>query len=159
MLLSELVEGKCQTREVVTPRFDKAVDVIVCGLGTAGSLAALYCAESGLSVLGVEPMTCVGGTHSAGGVVGNYFGCPGGRYLEIDQEINTFAKRYTATAAEGRKLVVEQAMVAQGVEMLFEASVCGVYLEGNTVVGIRVLTEQGILACGATLAVVRTAEG
>lgn len=158
MLLSELVEGKCQTREVVTPRFDKAVDVIVCGLGTAGSLAALYCAESGLSVLGVEPMTCVGGTHSAGGVVGNYFGCSGGRYLEIDQQINAFAKRYTATAAEGRKLLTEQAMVAQGVEMLFEATVCGVYLEENTVVGIRVLTEQGILDCRAKLVMDCTAE-
>ena len=158
MLLSELLEGTQRITEVPTPEFDKTVDVIVCGLGTAGSLAALYCAENGLSVLGVELMTCVGGTHSAGGVMGHYFGCPGGRYLEMDQQIDAFAQRYTATAAESRKLLIEQAMGAQGVEMLFEATVCGVYLEENTLVGVRVLTEQGILDCRAKLVMDCTAE-
>ena len=62
-------------------------DVIVCGLGTAGTFAALFCAENGLSVLGIETFTCVGGTHTAGGVNGHYFGCPGGRYEQLDKEI------------------------------------------------------------------------
>ena len=78
--LSEVVEGKQILRKISAPIFTKKADVIVCGLGTAGSLAALFSAENGLSVLGIESFTCVGGTHTAGGVVGHYFGCPGGRY-------------------------------------------------------------------------------
>lgn len=158
MFLSELIEGKQQVRQVAQPDFDKAVDVIVCGLGTAGALAALYCAENGLSVVGIEPLTCVGGTHSAGGVIGNYFGCPGGRYQALDQKIADFAQRYTATPAESRKLLTEQALREQNVQMLFEASVCGVYLEEKCVVGVRVLTRQGILDYSAKLVMDCTAD-
>lgn len=156
--LSELVEGRQVTRPIALPQFVKKFDVIVCGLGTAGSLAALFSAENGLSVLGVEAFTCVGGTHTAGGITGHYFGCPGGRYEKLDQEVRDFAQRYTCTQAESRKLLLEQALIAQGAEILYEASICGVYLEENTVIGLRVLTQCGILDYEAALVMDCTAE-
>ena len=61
--LSETGDGKNFRREVSLPHFDIQVDLAVCGLGTAGSLAALFSAENGLSVLGIEAFTCLGGTH------------------------------------------------------------------------------------------------
>lgn len=156
--LSEIVEGKQTARSIPAPVFEKAVDVLVCGLGTAGSLAALFCAENGLSVLGIESFTCVGGTHTAGGIGGHYFGCPGGRYEQLDQEVAEFAQRYTCTTPESRKILAEQALIRQGVDILYETTVCGVYSEGNTVIGLRILTEGTIVNCKAKIVMDCTAE-
>lgn len=157
--ISELVAGKRNLRETSAPIFAMQTDVIVCGLGTAGSLAALFCAENGLSVLGVESLTCVGGSHTAGGVLGHYFGTVGGRYEDMDEAVKAFARRYTATAAESRKFLAEQALCQKNVEILYEASVCGVYLDENCVIGVRVLTEKGVLDCGAKIVMDCTGDG
>ncbi len=156
--LSQTVEGRQVLREPEAPAFAKEFDVIVCGLGTAGSLAALFAAENGLSVLGVESFTCVGGTHTACGVIGHYFGCPGGRYETLEKEVVSFAGRYTCTPAESRKLLAEQALTEQGVQILYESSVCGVYLEGKTVVGVQALTPCGIQNYKAKIVMDCTAE-
>lgn len=156
--ISEMMAGHSVRRSVPQPEFTKAFDVIVCGLGTAGTLAALFSAENGLSVLGIEAFTCVGGTHTAGGVPGHYFGCPGGRYETLEEEVKTFAQRYTSTTTESRILLAEQALLEHGAEIQYEASVCGVYLEGNTVIGLRVLTEGGVLDYRAKIVMDCTAE-
>ena len=156
--LSEIVEGKQSLRSVLTPVFEKEYDVIVCGLGTAGTFAALFCAENGLSVLGIETFTCVGGTHTAGGVNGHYFGCPGGRYEQLDKEIEVFTQRYTYTKSESREILEEQALLKQGAHIMYEASVCGVYLEENSVIGLRVITSHGIVEHGAKIVLDCTAE-
>ena len=149
--LSEIIEGQRILTDVSLPVFEKEYDVIVCGVGTAGTLAALFCAENGLSVLGVESFTCVGGTHTAGGIVGHYFGCPGGRYEQLDQEVDDFMQRFTCTKSESRKILAEQALLKQGAELLYEASVCGVYLEDNRLIGLRVLSNAGIADYGAKI--------
>lgn len=158
MLLSEIREGK-QVVHNHEPKFFKEYDLIVCGLGTSGSLAALFAAENGLSVLGVEQFTCVGGTHTAGGIGKPYFGNPGGRYEELERQVASFAERCTCTLQESRKLVTEQLLLEQGAELFYEASVCGVYLDGNTVIGVRVLSDQGITDYQARMVLDCTAEG
>ena len=65
----------------------KNYDVIVVGLGTAGALSMLRCAEKGLSVLGIEKINQMGGTGTAGGICSYYFGSKGGMYEKI-----TFSK-------------------------------------------------------------------
>jgi len=157
-VLSEIVEGQRIFTDVSSPVFEKEFDVIVCGLGTAGSLAALFSAENGLSVLGIETFTCVGGNHTAGGITGHYFGCPGGRYEKLEKEVIAFANRYTCTTAESRKFLTEQALLEQGAELLYQASVCGVYLEENSVIGLRVLTDSGIVEYGVKIVLDCTAE-
>lgn len=156
--LSELHAGQLRCHAVALPKFAKFYDVIVCGLGTAGSLAALFSAENGLSVLGIESFTCVGGTHGVGGVNGHYFSCPGGRYETLDQAVKASAQQVTCTLGQSRSFLTEQALVKQGVDILYESSVCGVYLEGNTVMGLRVLTKDGIREYGAKLVMDCTAE-
>ena len=157
--LSELVSGKHLLRQVESPAFEKTYDVIVCGLGTSGSNAALFSAENGLSVLGVETLTCAGGNHTLGGVVGYYFGSPGGRYEEMDKTVFDFAPRHTATTAETRKFLMEQALVEKGVALAYEAVVCGVYMEENAVIGLRVLQDGKITDYGAKVVMDCTAEG
>lgn len=158
MYLAELVAGQRQVQAVAAPDFVKNFDVIVCGLGTAGSLAALFAAENGLSVLGVEKFTCVGGNHTACGVISHYFGCPGGRYEKLEKEVVSFAGRYTATPSESRKFLGEEALTENGVEILYETAVCGVYLEDNTVVGLEVLTADGMVSYGAKIVMDCTAD-
>lgn len=143
MVLSELYAGKQRLRPA-EPQFTRSADVIVCGLGTAGSLAALFSGENGLSVLGIEPLTCLGGTHRAGGVAHHYFGCPGGRYEALEETVSALAQRCGSTLAEAGKMVLEQALAQKGVDIFYESCVCGVYLEEKTVVGLRVLTPEGV---------------
>ncbi len=156
--LSEMVEGKRKVQSITEPTFEREFDVIVCGLGTAGSLAALISAENGLSVLGIESFTAVGGTHTVGGISGHYFGCPGGHYEKLDEEVVRFAKRYTCTKPESRKLIAEQALLKEGAEILYEASVCGVFLEENRVIGLRVLTGGTLVNYKAKIVMDCTAE-
>ena len=74
MLLSELCEGRVIRRPADGTVFEKQWDVIVCGLGNSGALTALFCAQNGLSVLGVEALSGVGGSTTFGGVTVHYFG-------------------------------------------------------------------------------------
>lgn len=76
---------------------------------------------------------------------------PGGRYEKLEQEVVSFAHRYTCTIAESRKFLKEKALCEQGVEILYESSVCGVYLEENSVIGLRVLTNRGLVDYGASI--------
>ena len=156
--LSQLWNGKQHLQPVTTPVFSRITDVIVCGLGTAGSLAALYCGEMGLGVIGIEQFSCVGGTHTAGGVQNHYFGLPGGRYVTIDQTVQEFKERYTCTAAEARKLVLEQTLTAQKIDIHYHATVCGVYLEDQKVIGVQMLTDDGITDLGCKILMDCTAE-
>lgn len=158
IFLATMESGQRRVTEVTAPTFEKNFDVIVCGLGTAGSLAALFAAENGLSVLGLEAFTCVGGNHTACGVISHYFGCPGGRYEQLEKEVNRFAQRYTIFTSESRKFLGEEALIEQGAELLYETAVCGVYLEDNTVIGVQVLTNAGTVSYGAKIVLDCTAE-
>lgn len=156
--LSHIIDGKRQLQQLPAAEFENTFDVIVCGLGTAGSLAAIFAAENGLSVLGVELLTCPGGTHTAGGVPGHYFGCPGGRFEQIDQQVKEFAQQYTCTVVESRKLVLEKRLRESGVQLAYKAVPCGVYLEDNRVTGLQILRDGKIWECGAKVVLDCTAE-
>jgi len=159
LYLSEIWEGKRRVSAVSSVSFTKRADVIVCGLGTAGALAALFSAENSLSVMGIERFTCVGGTHTVGAVPGHYFGCPGGRYEALDEKVKKSFERYTAVATESRKYLTERELAEKGVDLFYEASVCGVYLkDSHTVVGVRVLTQNGILDCEGRIVLDCTAD-
>ena len=128
MYISELSDGaRCQ-KAVETPVFDKNYDVIICGLGTSGGMAAIFAAENGLSVLGIEAFNCVGGTTTIGGVDGHYFSIRGGRCVLVDEAVSEFEKSHTHNPMEARKLVEEEQIVKSGATVLYESSVIGVYL-------------------------------
>ncbi len=145
MFISELRNGEIVKTEVGSIAFDKAYDVIVSGLGTAGAHAAAFAAENGLSVLGVESFNCVGGTQTIGGIQGHYFGCPGGRYVAMDEKIMAFKEARTRNRLESQKLIQEKWIIDNGAEILYESSIIGVYMEDNTVVGAKIITPNGIV--------------
>ncbi|MBQ2966814.1 MAG: FAD-dependent oxidoreductase [Clostridia bacterium] len=148
MKIFEIKNGVVTATDVEKVTFEKHVDVLVSGLGTAGSLAALYAAENGLSVLGVESYNCIGGTNTIGGISWHYFGYPGGRHMDTDEKVNDFNEQFGCVHTESRKLVVEAELLDKGVEILYEASICGVYKEKDTVVGVKVFTADGFINIG-----------
>ncbi len=144
MILSELYDGTIKQTEVGKIAFDEAYDVVICGLGTAGAMAAIFAAENGLSVLGVEAFNCVGGTTTIGGVDGHYFSIRGGRCVAVDEAVDDFKNAYTRNVMEARKIVEEDMILKSGATILYESSILGVYLEDSTVVGVRAITPEGI---------------
>lgn len=144
MVISELRNGEIvKTTVEALPQFTE-YDVIISGLGTAGSFATLFSAQNGLRVLGIESFNCVGGTMTIGGVQGHYFGCPGGRYVEIDDLVTEYTEAHTRCRLESNKIVLEKKILESGADILYESSIIGVYKEYNTVVGVRAITPDGI---------------
>lgn len=144
MKLSYISNNKHITEEITSVSYDADFDVIVCGLGTAGSMAAFVSAKNNLSVLGIEAFNCVGGTTTIGGIQSHYFGCPGGEYTKLDQTVEDFQKKHTRNQIESRKYIIENAITELGTEILYESTAIGVYLENNKVSGLRVMTPNGI---------------
>ncbi len=158
MILRKIESGHQVSDIVSDVVFDLEYDVIICGMGTSGTYAALFSAENNLKVAGIEQLTCVGGTHTAGGVCDHYFGCPGGQYKKLDEKIDAFSRQYCCIGSEARKLLAEEALLKKGVDLFYEMSIVGVYLEGNSVVGIQVVHEQKVCNLGAKIVMDCTAE-
>lgn len=59
-------------------------DVLVCGGGTAGAVAAIAAGRAGMSVTLWEGLDCLGGIGTGGAIPCYYYGLPGGLQDEID---------------------------------------------------------------------------
>jgi len=146
------------TRRAVSFGPAETYDVIVVGLGTAGAIAAIAAAERGMRVLGVERLNAMGGTGTLGAVVGYYFGNKGGMFEEIDQEVQRLASTGAYTKAGGvnadlKKLALERRAVAAGVEIRYESTVIGVFLEGDEARGLRWVGPDGVREAGCRVVI------
>lgn len=144
MIISQVYNNKVVTSPVSSVKFDADYDVIIVGVGTGGAMAALAAADEGLSVLGIESFTCLGGTTTIGGIIGHYFGIPGGLYEKYDDEINKYADEVVCNRIEGKKIVNERMATERGVKIQYESTVCGVYIDGGKVCGVMAVTPDGI---------------
>ena len=144
MKISQVIDGEVKVSFADSVEFDEHFDVIVSGVGTAGAVSVLACADEGLSVLGIESFTCLGGTTTTGGITTHYFGISGGLYEKYDREINEYADGAVHSRIEGKKIKNELMAVNRGVKLMYESSVCGVYIDGEKVLGVMAVTPQGI---------------
>lgn len=129
------------------PEFDAGYDMIVAGLGSAGSLALITAARRGLRVLGLDKLSLMGGSGTAGGISSYYRGIPGGRFEEIDRRVGPIAQASFVPSdrvhPEARALALEEAALEAGAETAFGARIIGVYREGRRVRGIEWLSREG----------------
>lgn len=157
MKLSQRINNRLDQREVGQPEFSRHYDVIVAGLGTAGSIAAIAAARKGLSVLGIENLTCMGGTGTAGAILSYYFGLKGGLHEQFDEEIAELEQEgYPKRGKSGgdlKKWVIERHALAAGVKICYESTAVGVYLEGNAVKGVRWIGPDGLREAGAKVVI------
>ncbi len=135
MILARKIEGKTAFTYIEDRKFDKQHDVIIAGLGTAGIVAAAAASQRGLKTLGIERLNCAGGSGTAGSVVAYYFGSKGGLYESIEVEAREAEKLGFCKGApvnnDARKYAYEQAFLKAGGEIIYEATVCGIFLEGG----------------------------
>jgi len=139
-------------------------DIIIVGGGTAGSMAAIAAGRDGRSVLVVERLNILGGQAIAGHVDGYYYGCRGGLYEQIDAEAKAYEPMgypLTGTHAfhvELKKRVLEKQLLDAGVELVYDADLTGVLMEGNRVVGVEYATDTGLFAARAHVVIDASAE-
>jgi len=146
--LWQRIEKRVENSEVGEVEFEDSYDVIVVGLGTAGAMAALAAARQGCSVLGIESLHCMGGMHTAGAIQNYYFGCKGGLFEQVDQQIREQERDgypvWGGSSAELKKYHLEQLAREQGIELRYESSVIGVYRCGKQVKGVRWVSPEGV---------------
>lgn len=137
MQLSQRANCEVKQLEIGAVSFAEEYDVIVVGLGTAGAIAAIAAAQRGCSVLGLESLHCMGGTHTAGAIQNYYFGSKGGIYETLDEQIRQVEHDgYTAwggTNGELKKYFLEQNALQAGVTIVYESTVIGVFRDDKTV--------------------------
>jgi len=158
MIYRWIVNGAKQEKDVKEVSFDKYYDVIVAGVGTAGSYAVLAAAMQGVSVLGIDRFPGVGGMGTFGYVNGYYYGVGGGLHIQIDQEAQMLKEEMFVGDVEAKQYLIEKKAAAYGAEFLFESIVTGVFLEDKTVKGISVLSDGKILNLSCKILIDATAE-
>lgn len=165
LVLKSLVNGNIVS-ENVTVETNNTFDIIIAGLGTAGALSAVCCAESGLKVFSVDRLSGMGGIGTLGGVWSYFFGSSGGKFEEINSSAESFYKKgYSMSEPQDgigellyfwnpegvslgsnryipgalKEYVIENSVNTSNCTVSLNSTVCGVYLEDNRVCGIRYL--------------------
>ncbi len=128
-----------------SPVYDGSFDVIVAGLGTAGAVAAFAAAKEGLSVLGLESLSMMGGSASAGSVIGYYYGYKGGLYRKLDEEARDMNRDSYCSpgglsdwvGVSQKATMLDHSLKAAGAVCRYGASVTDVLKTGNRVNGVK----------------------
>lgn len=118
----------------------KDFDCIVVGFGTAGGPAALAAARNGAKVLVLERGNAPGGTHTAGFIWGYYDKAGTGILREADE-----ATGKDISIVENKKILLEQELLALGGIIEYEAAVTDVEREGEKILSLTFLREDGSL--------------
>jgi hypothetical protein len=147
-----------------------AADVIVCGGGVAGTMAAVAAARQGASVVLVERYGFLGGNATAGAVAQfNSWQTANGRKVvagladEVVRRLQAYGgarPHETFVMSTGHrmdrveyspellKLVLDDMVAEAGVRPLLHASLLAVEREGRRIAALRVLTKGGVLTLG-----------
>ena len=133
----------------------RSVDVLVCGGGPSGVAAAVAAARGGARTLIIERYGRLGGA----GVTSMVNPLMGRSATPLMHEIISRFERVHEGDWETLDLVYADLVEEAGAEILLHAWVFDVLTEGDTVVGVRVLTKQGILPIRAGVTVDATADG
>ena len=138
-------------------------DVVVCGGGTAGSIAALTAGRKGLRVLVIEDGISLGGMGTVGVVLNYYHGIVGGIYEEIDQLSRELMQEWPVVPMGGvgnftKQVALGRALKEAGVTVMYEATVIGVLQEDHRVHGVRLRTDDGIFEVTSRFVIDATAE-
>ncbi len=158
------------------PVAERESDVVVCGGGTAGAVAAIAAAREGAGTVLVESSPLLGGIGTGGGIHSYYHGVPGGLQDDVDRRIAELTPTF---APSGKvvgfhplvKMVALAAMAREaGVEVLLESCVTDVETvavgagrgegpAGSVVTGVRVAGPAGCAAYRAAVVVDCTGDG
>jgi len=130
-------------------------DVLVVGAGTSGVPAALAAAQRGAGTIAVEKYGDVGGTHTIGGVCKYWFG----RQTDFVRRLDTDAGRMMAKTGMPKCMGMLNALMDASVDLLTHCMAVGAVVDGRTVVGVVVVTPQGLKVIRARRLIDATGDG
>lgn len=137
-------------------------DVLVAGGGTAGALAALRAAKSGMQVIVLDRLAYPGGMHT-GAVFGYYLGAKGGLYEEIDARAMEIQREMGIESDRMGRLsklfALEEALDKAGVLFLGNAALTEVITKERSVSGVRCLLEGKPLQIACRFLIDGTSDG
>lgn len=153
-------------------------DVIVCGAGPSGMVAAISARRNDAKVLLVETSGLLGGNSilslvgpwmtfhnngtqiikGIGGEIVQKLVSKGYSLGHIDDPIG-FADSITPVDVEGVKEVYFDYIIEEDIDLLLHSFVCGVIKEGNTPQGIKVATKSGLIDIYAKVIIDATGDG
>lgn len=140
-------------------------EILVAGLGTAGSFAAIAAGRTGADVLAIESSPFPGGVATSAGIHAYYFGCPGGMQEEIDDDVEELMPLFGPKGhlpgfhPLARRAVLEADMAECGVHTLYDSTLIGIEQNEGTVVSVTVAAPRGILRIRAGRYIDSTGEG
>lgn len=151
MIFYELVDNTCVKEKISDAVFEESFDVIVAGLGSAGTFLALSAGEE-CKVLAIEKSNSVGGTCANGFVCSYYHGLTGGLYEIIDREAaerSDIYRRGTNNPYAKSDCLYEHLNKNDNITVAFESVIIGVYENRNTVAGVKALIDGEVknIAC------------
>ncbi len=130
---------------VKTPSCGREYDVLVCGGGTAGAVAAIAAGRNGMKTLLWESMDYLGGIGTGGAIPGYYYGLAGGLQDEIDRRVTELGKlfcgrhivdpdmekkrKFSRFNPYVKMVVLEEMAKEAGVTVEFGITICGVETE------------------------------
>ncbi|RAU95714.1 FAD-dependent oxidoreductase [Paenibacillus sp. YN15] len=136
-----IVNGALMESPVDQVEFAEQVDVLVAGVGTAGALAVIAAAAQGANTLGVDRLPGIGGMGTMGYVSGYYYGLDGGLHVDIDTEAQAMGREHFLDRVEAKKYIMENRIAESGGRLSLETTVTGVFMEGNTIKGVSLLSD------------------
>ena len=167
MKLRELIGNvKSETEAEKGFKFNEEFDVIVCGGGTAGAVAAITAAQEGAKTLCIETLSYLGGMGT--GIVMGYYDGEGmkGLCADMDREAREESKRSCCNIkkwcagihCEAKKLVYEREYSKYGGTVYYHSMVIGVFTEDDTVCGVRALVGGEVRDIGCRALIDATSE-
>lgn len=135
-----IANGALKENPVDQVEFAEQVDVLVAGVGTAGALAVIAAAAQGANTLGVDRLPGIGGMGTMGYVSGYYYGLDGGLHVDIDTEAQAMGREHFLDRVEAKKYIMENRIAESGGRLSLETTVTGVFMEGNTIKGVSLLS-------------------
>lgn len=167
MYYSRLVDGAAVAEQIPNMHFYRTVEILVAGLGCAGSIAAITAAQEGADVLGVEELPGMGGLGVYGGVWHYFYGSSGGRFENSNAESDRMMNEEAYTRAEPRRdgdhyrcyngttkgLALEREAEEAGASLWFSSPITGVFYtvenDIRRVCGVECLHDGKRTAIGA----------
>lgn len=156
--LSDFDDNKMKVKlKSVEFDFEKIAEIIktqaiVCGAGTAGSMAIRGLLENNINTAVIEANSEFGGTSVVGNVAGYWHGYRKGLNELVDSEVQKIADKvedfYTA------RIIYNQAMLSEKICNCYSGTmICGTILSQNTVKGVVAADENGLFAVKALVTI------
>lgn len=147
------------SEELQSVDFALSCDILCVGAGAAGSYAAESAAQEGSDVILIEYSSCIGGMHIRGNVCSYYYGDEGGSYLETDGACTRDVFLAGNQQPETKQSLLYKKLKRSGVKLLCNHCPIGLYVDGDRIKGVLVLSDDGIYSIKAKMVIDSTSDG